>query len=344
MKKHDCKSCKKKKHCDCKKECSPCQTNDCAPLCPCEKPCNETGRCCIRRQNYFVNACPENRHSHHKNPAKNKDPVRLYVQDYGDINDPVILCPDGTLSPEHFQYQITPLVEAGFRVVIVTPRGFGKSDKPYGPYNMDVWADDLHSVIKQLDLNVNTLVGSTPQSRISLRYITRHGCDRVERLYFHSPNALAAPHFALDPVIAAMEANREDTLNGLTLNVFSPIVPSTARLTWALQREFDIPLRVWVAILESFFEDMTPELKCVCAPLLGIVGDQDFFTPVPVAQAFVDGVPKGKLIVVPGQGHAVQIVDAPSYNDPLIAFAKSCDPCTFVKNFIPPVPPEPVPG
>jgi non-heme chloroperoxidase len=39
-----------------------------------------------------------------------------------------------------YEYQYNDLINAGFRVIGITLRGFGKSDKPYGAYNYDVHA------------------------------------------------------------------------------------------------------------------------------------------------------------------------------------------------------------
>jgi non-heme chloroperoxidase len=296
----------------------------------------DTGRCDIRKENYYLDACPHNRDHHRSNPGKRRNPVRLFIQDYGHPANPVIVIPDGVLSPQMTQYQIKPLVDAGFRVIAINPRGMGVSDKPgpSTPYNLDVWADDLASILKQLDIKtINTLVGSTPTSRISLRYLTRHGCckPKVERLFFHSPNALPAPAALIEPLKAAVQVKREDVIETLTQTVFSPVVISEAQDDWANQMQFNIPPWVWVDLFSTFQLDMTNELPGVCAPLIGILGSNDAFTPVPVAQAYVDAVPNGALVVVPGQGHALPQSDPVSFNTALISFAKAPCPKKYVQ-------------
>ncbi len=68
--------------------------------------------------------------------------VRLHVTDLGEGN-PVVLIHGWPLSDEMYEYQYDALIKKGFRVIGITLRGFGQSDKPYGKYNYDVFAEDI---------------------------------------------------------------------------------------------------------------------------------------------------------------------------------------------------------
>ncbi|HEY5590946.1 MAG TPA: hypothetical protein VIK55_07995, partial [Paludibacter sp.] len=63
--------------------------------------------------------------------------VRLHITDAGE-GKPIILIHGWPLSDEMYEYQYNDLINAGFRAIGITLRGFGKSDKPYGAYNYDV--------------------------------------------------------------------------------------------------------------------------------------------------------------------------------------------------------------
>ena len=84
--------------------------------------------------------------------------IRLHVRDWGE-GRPIVLIHGWPLSNEMYDYQMTELAEKGFRAISISLRGFGKSDKPWGPYNYDVYADDLKSILDQLDLKDVTLGG-----------------------------------------------------------------------------------------------------------------------------------------------------------------------------------------
>src|SRR6185437_11158424 len=68
-----------------------------------------------------------------------------------------------------------------FRVVAFDNRGMGESDKPGGPYDFDVLADDLGFVLEELGVEDATLVGWSMGCSISLQYLERGG-GRVGRL------------------------------------------------------------------------------------------------------------------------------------------------------------------
>ena len=67
--------------------------------------------------------------------------VRLHVTDTGE-GRPVVLIPGWPLGDEMYEYQYNELIKNNFRVIGITLRGFGKSDKPYGAYNYDVHVQD----------------------------------------------------------------------------------------------------------------------------------------------------------------------------------------------------------
>jgi non-heme chloroperoxidase len=63
------------------------------------------------------------------------------------------------LNADIWDYQAMQLSNAGFCVVTYDRRGFGRSDKPAGGYDFDIFADDLADVIEQTGVRDATLVG-----------------------------------------------------------------------------------------------------------------------------------------------------------------------------------------
>jgi len=56
--------------------------------------------------------------------------VKISYEDYS-AGDPVILIHGWPLSKEMWEYQLEPLIDAGFRVITYDLRGFGQSDRPW---------------------------------------------------------------------------------------------------------------------------------------------------------------------------------------------------------------------
>ena len=82
--------------------------------------------------------------------------VRLHVTDLGE-GQPIVLIHGWPLSDEMYEYQYQYLSRKGFRVIGITLRGFGKSDKPYGRYDFDVFSDDIKVVLEKLKRHIWTL-------------------------------------------------------------------------------------------------------------------------------------------------------------------------------------------
>src|SRR5665647_3597419 len=107
--------------------------------------------------------------------------VRLHVTDLGE-GRPVVLIPGWQLSDEMYEYQYNDLINNNFRVIGITLRGFGKSDKPYGDYNYDVHASDIKTVLKKLDIKDAVLVGFSMGGAIAIRYMAANKGARVSKL------------------------------------------------------------------------------------------------------------------------------------------------------------------
>jgi len=74
------------------------------------------------------------------------------------------------------------LMSFGFRTVAHHRRGHGASSQPWDGNTMDDYADDLATVIEALDLHDVVLVRHSTGGGEVVRYVTRHGSDRVRKL------------------------------------------------------------------------------------------------------------------------------------------------------------------
>jgi non-heme chloroperoxidase len=96
------------------------------------------------------------------------------------------------LSSVAWQYQAMSVVDAGRRAVAFDRRGHGRSDDPGCGYDYDTLSDDLAAVIESLDLHDITLVAHSMGSGEAVRYLSRHGQDRVARVMLLAPTTVIA--------------------------------------------------------------------------------------------------------------------------------------------------------
>ncbi|HEY3707627.1 MAG TPA: alpha/beta hydrolase [Terracidiphilus sp.] len=74
------------------------------------------------------------------------------------------------------------LVKRGYRVIAHDRRGHGRSGQTCDGNNMDQYADDLAELMTHLDINDATMVGHSTGGGEVVRYIARHGKQRVAKV------------------------------------------------------------------------------------------------------------------------------------------------------------------
>ncbi|QRR01427.1 alpha/beta fold hydrolase [Dyadobacter sandarakinus] len=107
--------------------------------------------------------------------------VKLHVIDLGE-GQPVVLIHGWPLNNEMYEYQYQYLVEKGFRVIGISLRGFGKSDRPYGKYDFDTFSDDIKVVLEKLKIENATLGGFSMGSAVVLHYVTKYNSAHISKL------------------------------------------------------------------------------------------------------------------------------------------------------------------
>ena len=114
--------------------------------------------------------------------------VNLHITDAGE-GRPVVLIHGWPLSDEMYEYQYNDLINKHFRVVGITLRGFGKSDKPYGAYNYDIHVLDIKRVLGRLNIKDAVLGGFSMGGAIAVRYAAADNGAHVSRLALFSAAA-----------------------------------------------------------------------------------------------------------------------------------------------------------
>jgi pimeloyl-ACP methyl ester carboxylesterase len=219
--------------------------------------------------------------------------------------------------------------------VLYDRRGHGRSDRPAAGYDIDTLADDLAAVIGHFDLREATLVAHSLGSKEAIRYLTRHGQERIARLVLIGPvtpllRRTADNPGGLDPALvdanyAAVAANvpkwcADFEAAGPYFGTSRGASPGL--VDWTIRMIVDTPLPVLLETLKVNADvNMRAELQKIQVPTLIIHGDQDASAPIDLTgrktAELIDGA---SLTVYPGAGHGLYASDHDTLTADLLAF------------------------
>lgn len=107
--------------------------------------------------------------------------TRLQVYEVGDRAGKSVLFVHGlSQCSVVWRKQMDSELAATYRLVAMDIRGHGLSDKPESAYgDSQVWADDVHAVIRSLDLDRPLLIGWSYAGAIISDYVRHYGEDEI---------------------------------------------------------------------------------------------------------------------------------------------------------------------
>ena len=120
---------------------------------------------------------------------------RLHYIDEGDPNGaPVVLIHGNPTWGFLYRHFVSPLVDAGHRVIVADHLGFGRSDKPAEPelYRIPRHVERLDALLESLDLQGTTVVPQDWGGPIGLSWAVAHP-ERVARLFILNTYAQRPP-------------------------------------------------------------------------------------------------------------------------------------------------------
>lgn len=267
---------------------------------------------------------------------KVKDGPEIYVEDVGK-GQPIVFIHGWPLSGAMWEYQVVPLVEAGFRCISYDRRGFGRSCKSAPEYSYSAMAGDLAAVLDQLDIRDATLVGFSMGGGEVVEYLTRHNKQRrvVRAMLVSSivpfmlktasnPDGVDAGVF--DEIIAGLRTDRPAFLTEFTEKFFgvgmltSPV--SMPMLAASCEVAMTASPIATLACVRSFSAtDFRDQCKTIDVPVLVIHGDSDATVPIdPTGACAAAIIPNAELKIYSGAPHGLFYTHRYDLNRDIAAF------------------------
>jgi len=261
------------------------------------------------------------------------DGTRLYCKTWG-AGAPVVFVHSWAMSSDMWQYQTVELADRGLRCITYDRRGHGRSEQPSSGYDIGTLADDLARVIDAHELADVTLVGHSMGGGEIVRYLTRHGRERVARIVLLAPTTPCLQQSADNPdgvpphAFEAVRAQwRQDFPKWVADNTRPFFVQETseAMMRWGTDMLLRTSLPVAIECNRALTTaDFRAEMRDITTPALIVHGDADASAPLPLTGAkSAKLLPNCELKVYPGAPHGLFITHATQVNADIMRFIAS---------------------
>jgi non-heme chloroperoxidase len=273
------------------------------------------------------------------NTITTSDGTIIYYKDWGnESSQPVVFSHGWPLDADAFEDQMFYLATHGYRCIAHDRRGHGRSSQPWDGNDLDTYADDLATLLEELELDDVVLVGHSTGGGEVVRYIGRHGNGRVSKLALIS---------AIAPLMLKTDANP----SGLPIEVFDELRKAVLRDRAQFFKDLSLPffgynrdgakvsegVREWFWLqgmmaglpacyycIKAFSEtDLTEDLKAIDVPTLIIHGDDDQIVPIKAAAMLSSKIVKNaQLIVYEGGAHGICTTEKNRVSADLLVFIR----------------------
>jgi non-heme chloroperoxidase len=258
--------------------------------------------------------------------------VRLHITDGGD-GRPVVFIHGWPLSDEMFEYQYRDLLNEGFRVIGITLRGFGKSDKPYGPYDYEVHSADIKCVLNKLEITDAVMVGFSMGGAVAIRYVSKDEGAHVSKLVLCGA---AAPIWTQrDDFPYNLPKSAVDDLIALNYNDRPKLLANFAKIFSATENALNEGIGNWLngiglsasshAMAECLVAlrdtDLRADLAKIMLPTLIMHGKKDKICSFDLAGQMKAGIPESRIVAFEKSGHSLFLEETGKFNKELIKFA-----------------------
>lgn len=259
--------------------------------------------------------------------------VRLHITDAGD-GRPIVLIPGWPLSDEMYEYQYHELISRNFRVIGITLRGFGKSDKPYGIYNYDIHCLDIKKVLAKLNISDAVMGGFSMGGAVAIRFVASDHGTHISKLALFGAAApiwtqrkgfpFNLPVSTVDALIKLNYKDRPKLLSDFS-KIFSAeetsLNPGIAG--WlngiGLSASSHAMAECLIALRDT---DLRPDCEQISIPTLILHGKKDKICSYDLAGQMNELIPHSHLVPFENSGHSLFLEETEQFNEELIRFSE----------------------
>jgi pimeloyl-ACP methyl ester carboxylesterase len=224
-------------------------------------------------------------------------------------------------------YNQVPEFTKQYQVLTYDVRGFGQTEKAAAPYSMDMFAEDLHELLKALGISKACVLGYSMGGRIALEFCMKYPQEAAGLIMANSVVGAPVTPDREERTKMMMEmiqsGNNEMISEIMTVNSFSPGFkdkdPATFNQYKAVKLQND-PSGYLPVMMAMGAAAQTPvDLGLIKCPVLILAGTDDIFMPLSVAEEMHKKIPGAVLKTFP-TGHIAAIEAPGEFNQAVLEF------------------------
>ena len=236
-----------------------------------------------------------------------------------------------------------PELSKHFKVIRFDNRGAGRSDRPKGDYTMELFADDISSLMDFLDIKKANIIGWSLGGMIVQNFVLKYP-EKVNKMILINSNH-GFPDESGPIVYKNMRLDEQKSKKVDHVKAWWDSTRTSYHIKFRKEMEAN-PSKKWYGlwsaeerIAESIINPATAEdiemqaaalkthntfnrLKTIQNPSLILAASHDRLTPRSSMEEIHNQLPNSKFIVIDKAGHSSPLEKAPEVNQAIIDFLK----------------------
>jgi non-heme chloroperoxidase len=255
------------------------------------------------------------------------DGLALSYMDQGNRSARALVLLPGLSDSWRSYARVLPHLPASIRVIAVSPRGHGDSDKPRSGYRTKDFSADVAELLSRLGVTRAIVAGHSSASLVAQRFAIDHP-ERTAGLILEGSFVTLRGRRELEAAVASTIAPLVDPVSPDFVRKFAAgtiarAVPPSF-MDSMVRESLKMPARVWrEGFAGLLLDDHSLELGHITAPTVLIWGDQDGLIGREQQDALTRGIRGSRLLVYSGIGHTPHWEDPERFAADVIAFVNS---------------------
>nr|WP_199045271.1 alpha/beta hydrolase [Dyella sp. ASV24] len=232
------------------------------------------------------------------------DGARIWYATCGE-GPPVILLHGGLGHSGNWGYQVSALVGAGYRVVLIDSRGHGRSTRDARPYSYELMASDVLAVMDSLRLEKAAFIGWSDGACIAL-IVGMQAPERAAGVFFFGCN--------MDP-----SGTKEFVSTPLIESCFRRHAKDYAQLS-STPDDFDAFVAAISEMMRTQPNYLADQLATIRVPVAVVQSEHDEFIKPEYAEYLARSIPGAELRILRGVSHFAPLQRPDEFNSVVLDF------------------------